>query len=338
MAKKIKLADVAAQANVSIATVSRVLNNASSVALSTRRRVLSALDLLGYERPEKLRNKNTALVGIVTPELTNPIFPEITTSLSDALITQGYLPLIGTQTAGGATEDAYIEALINQNAAGIIFLSGRHADQTATLDRYTRVANAGIPFVTINGANPHLTAPDFSTDNEVAVIKAIKHLTAQGHTRIGLATGPTRYWPAQTKVETFHTELQKFPGVTGSHTATLFTIGGGQVAASQLINQGCTAIICASDVMALGALRYCNTQGLQVPKDISIIGFDDSPLMAFTQPPLTSVHQPVSAIAEAAVNTLTTLIQGNKSYVKSLVFTPELIVRESTGIAPAEDT
>ena len=336
MAKAIKLADIATQAGVSVATVSRVLNGKSVVADSTRHAVLSALDLLGYERPEKLREKKSGLVGLIVPELSNPIFPRFAQFVENALVPQGYLPMLATQMAGGATEDAYVDAMLEEHVSGIVFISGLHADSTANVERYQKITARGVPFVTINGANPLLSAPDFSTDDAFAITRSVRHLAALGHTRIGLAIGPTRFYPAAAKVGAYERAMEQILPDSQLHEAvTLFTVEGGQAAAAQLIEQGCTGIICGSDIMALGVIRYCELNSLNVPRDISVIGFDDSPIMSFTNPPLTTVRQPVKEITSAAVNTLISLIKGSDSFMGSMSFTPELVVRESTAAAAA---
>lgn len=332
MTKKIRLVDLAKQAGVSTATVSRVLNDKGSVAVETRHAVLAALDLLGYERPERLRERGGGLIGLILPELTNPIFPSFAQHLQTMMSMQNYTPLFGTQVAGATTEDAYVEAMLRHRVSGLIFVSGLHADLTADLERYERITARGIPFVTINGANPQLDAPDFSADDYSAVTQAMRYLIAQGHSRIGLATGPLRFVPAKVKADAYHDALQKFlPNIPPMHAVTLFTVEGGQSAAQDLIKRGCTAIICGSDVMALGAIRFCHHAGIRVPQDVSIIGYDDSPLIAFSDPPLTTLRQPVKAISEAAINALITNIQGTNTINNSMRFASELIVRSSAG-------
>lgn len=117
---------------------------------------------------------------------------------------------------------------------------------------------------------------------------------------------------------------------------SLYTLEGGQAAASALIGRDCTAVVCASDMMALGAIRAARQLGLDVPKDVSVVGFDDSPLIAFTDPPLTTVRKPVPAMGQAAVRTLLEEIGGTPAPHSEFVFMPELVVRGSTASAPGE--
>ena len=331
MANKIRLSGLAEQAGVSTATVSRVLNGKSSVSPETRQAVIAALDILGYERPEKLRERTGGLIGMIVPELTNPVFPLFAQHLASAMAIQGYTPLLGTQAAGGSTEDSYVDIMLEQHVSGIVFVSGRHADATANVERYHRITARGIPYVTMNGAHPDLSVPDFSTDDEAAVTQAIRHLVAQGHRKIGLATGPARLGPARAKAEAYRRAMTAWlPDVTPAVSHTLFTVEGGQSSAAQLVAQGCTAIVCGSDIMALGVIRHCRAVGLRVPADMSVVGFDDSTLIAFTDPPLTTLHQPIKAMCDAAVSTLVSMIGGTPTSIGAVRFTPELIVRETT--------
>ena len=114
----------------------------------------------------------------------------------------------------------------------------------------------------------------------------------------------------------------------------MFSVEGGDTAAARLIEKGCTAVVCGSDLMALGAIRAARRAGRQVPADFSVVGYDDSPLIAFTDPPLTTVRQSVQAMAEAAVRALLDEIAGEPSPRAEYVFRPELVVRASTGAAP----
>ncbi|MET8028927.1 LacI family DNA-binding transcriptional regulator [Streptomyces avermitilis] len=334
-----RLADIAAQAGVSKATVSRVLNGARGVATDTRASVLSALDVLGYERPLRLRQRRADLVGLITPELDNPIFPAFAQVIGQALTRQGYTPVLATQTPGGSTEDELSEMLVSRGVSGIIFVSGLHADTTADTQRYDRLRAQEVPFVLINGFSSKITAPFVSPDDRAAMRLAVTHLTELGHTRIGLALGPKRFVPVQRKIEGFQAGMREQLGLSAEESRelvrhSLYTLEGGQAAATALIGEGCTAVVCASDMMALGAVRAARQQGLDVPKDVSVIGFDDSPLIAFTDPPLTTIRQPVRSMGQVAVNALLEEIAGTPAPHTEFVFLPELVVRGSTASGP----
>ncbi len=335
---KARLSDIAVQAGVSEATVSRVLNGRPGVADQTRRTVLTALDVLGYERPAKLRTRSAGLVGLIVPELANPIFPAFASVIESGLARHGYTPVLCTQSPGGASEDDYVEMLLERGVSGIVFVSGMHADTLASRVRYRSLVDKRLPVVFINGYAEGLDAPFVSDDDVVAMELAVTHLAELGHSRIGLAVGPDHYVPVQRKRRGFVSSLYSVLGVPPDRAATLvahgfFSVEGGDAATTTLLDAGCTAIVCGSDLMALGAVRAVRRRGLDVPSDVSVVGYDDSPLIAFTDPPLTTVHQSVEAMGAAAVRALLDEINGTPAPHAEYVFRPELIVRGSTGAA-----
>src|SRR6476660_9288772 len=329
-----RLADIAEQADVSEATVSRVLNGKPGVAESTRQAVLTALDLLGYDRPSRLRRKSAGLVGLVMPELTNPIFPAFAQIIETALARHGYTPVLCTQTPGGVHEDDYVQMLLDRGVAGIIYVSGQHADVTTDPERYTNLRERGVPIVLVNGYHEAIDAPFISNDDVASMDLALTHLVQLGHTQIGLAVGPDRFVPVIRKITGFRESMKNLLGrddVDELIERTMFSVEGGDTAGARLIEKGCTAVVCGSDLMALGAIRAARRAGKQVPADFSVVGYDDSPLIAFTDPPLTTVRQSVQAMAEAAVGALLDEIAGEPSPRAEYVFRRELVVRASTG-------
>ena len=327
-----RLAEVAAQAGVSEATVSRVLNAKGGVAAGTRQAVLTALDVLGYERPSLLRRSSAGLVGLVVPELQNPIFPAFAQVIESALTQRGYTPVLCTQSPGGVTEDEYVETLLTRGVAGIIFVSGLHADSAADHRRYRDLISRRVPVVFINGYAPDVDAAFVSADEESSMSSAVSHLVALGHERLGLAVGQERFVPARRKIDGFTRAVHARLGSDAEPFVerAFYSVEGGNSAASRLLDNDVTAIVCGSDIMALGAVRAVRRRGLSVPTDVSVIGFDDSPLMAFTDPPLTTVRQPVDAMGLAAVDALADEIQGHAVTHGEYLFETQLILRGST--------
>jgi DNA-binding LacI/PurR family transcriptional regulator len=326
-----RLADIAEQARVSEATVSRVLNDRPGVSSATREAVITALDVLGYERPLRLRT-GTGLVGLIVPELENPIFPALAQVMETLLAQHGFTSVLCTQTPGGVDEDQYVDLLLDRGVSGIIFVSGMHADATATHERYQGLIQRGMPMVFLNGFAPGIDAPFISDDDVYAMDLAVGHLAAMGHERIGLAVGPERFVPVIRKRDGFIRSMNKHLGVQPEAIVhTLFSVEGGQAAAHHLLAMDVTAIICGSDLMALGVIRTLRQRGLHVPRDVSVVGYDDSPLIAFTDPPLTTIRQSVGPMATAAVQALVDEINGTRAPRDEFLFRPELIVRASTG-------
>src|SRR5690349_2057481 len=177
-----RLADVAKKVGVSEATVSRVLNGKPGVSDATRESILTALDVLGYERPTKLRGDRARLVGLVLPELQNPIFPAFAEAVGSALAQQGFTPVLCTQTAGGGvTEADYVELLLQQHVSGVVFAGGLYAQADAPHDHYRLLAERRIPVVLVNASIEDLGFPGVSCDDAVAVEQAWRHLASLGH-------------------------------------------------------------------------------------------------------------------------------------------------------------
>ena len=328
-----RLAEVAKKVGVSEATVSRVLNDKPGVSENTRTAVLTALDVLGYERPTQLRGERSRLVGLVLPELQNPIFPAFAEVVGGALAQQGFTPVLCTQTAGGVSEADYVELLLQQHVSGVVFFGGLYAQADSPHEHYERLAQRGLPTVLLNAAIDGLGFPQVSCDDAVAVEQAMGHLVSLGHRKIGLVLATPDHVPSRRKLAAARIAAERagveLPDAHIEHA--LFSLEGGQVAAGRLVARGVTGIICASDPIALGAVRAVRRAGLTVPGDVSVVGYDDSSFMTCTDPPLTTIRQPIEAMGRAAVDLLASEIAGARVTHDELLFEPELVVRGSTG-------
>src|SRR5580692_1229856 len=323
-----RLADVAKQAGVSEATVSRVLNGRPGISEATRAAVLTALDVIGYERPTHLRVRRARMVGLIVPELQNPIFPALAEVVAGALAQRGFNAVLCTRT-GSMSEAEYVEMLLERQVSGMIFAGGQYAEADAPHDHYRRLLQLRLPVVLVNAAAEHLDFPRVSTDDAVAMEQAYSHLADLRHERIGLVLGPADHVPSARKLAAFE-RVAKVATPSEFVERTRFSLEGGHAAAVRLIASGVTGIICGSDPLALGAIRA----GLSVPADLSVIGFDDSAFMSCTDPPLTTVRQPLEAIGRAAVEMLAGQIEGSVVSAEELFFEPEVVARGSTANAP----
>ena len=290
------LADVARKVGVSEATVSRVLNEKPGVSEPTRQAVLTALDVLGYERPTKLRGERARLVGLVLPELQNPIFPAFAEVVSGALAQQGFTPVLCTQTVGGVSEADYVDLLLQQQVSGVVFAGGLYAQADAPHGHYRRLAERGLPTVLVNAAHRRARLParvvrrrgrDRAGDGPPHLARPHADRPAPGpgrpHARRGASSSARGSLAADGRL-----------ALGPDHIAhSLYSLEAAQAAATRLLAEGVTGIVCASDPMALGAIRAARRAGLRVPGDVSVVGFDDSALMNCTDPPLTTVRQPI---------------------------------------------
>jgi len=328
-----KLADVAKQAGVSEATVSRVLNGRPGISEATRAAVLTALDVIGYERPTHLRVRRARMVGLIVPELQNPVFPALAEVVAGALAQRGVNAVLCTRT-GSTSEAEYVEMLIERQVSGMIFAGGQYAEADAPHGHYERLLQLRLPVVLVNAAAENLAFPRVSTDDAVAMEQAYSHLAYLGHERIGLVLGPPDHVPSARKRAAFE-RVAKVATPSEFVERTRFGLEGGHAAAVRLIDRGVTGIICASDPLALGAIRAARRAGLSVPNDLSVIGYDDSAFMSCTDPPLTTVRQPIEAIGRAAVEMLAGQIEGSVVSSDELFFEPEVVARGSTANAPS---
>jgi DNA-binding LacI/PurR family transcriptional regulator len=327
-----RLAEVAKKVGVSEATVSRVLNDKPGVSDATRAAVLTALDVLGYERPTQLRGERARLVGLVLPELGNPIFPALAEVVGGALAQRGFTPVLCTLTPGGLSESDYVEMLLQQQASGVIFAGGLYAEADAPHDHYHRLRDVRLPVALVNAASEKLSFPQASTDDAVAAEQAFAHLLSLGHERIGMVLGPEDHVPSNRKLAAARAAAER-AGVelpAAWVRRSMFSLEGGQAVTGRLIRDGVTGVICASDPLALGVIRAVRRLGMSVPEDVSVVGYDDSAFMNCVNPPLTTVRQPIESIGRAAVTLLVSQVEGGPVAAEELLYEPELVVRAST--------
>lgn len=322
------LAHIAQLADVSEATVSRVLNRKYGVSASTRRAVEEALRAVGYERPI-----NNELVLLLTPNLRNPIFAQQADRIENELSPHGLKVIICQVYPGTPQERDYVKALMDSGVAAIVFLSSSNTLPNADHRVLELIKSRGIPYVSINGGFPEDDAPVVSTDDWLAAEVAVGHLHDLGHRRIGLIAGPVDNIPADRRVEGFVQAMDR-RGVDRAEDLIVrhhFNYEGGEQGGATLLSQGATAIVASSDEMALGTFRAATRHGLKIPDEVSVIGYDDSALLDFTAPALTTVRQSTDRIAESVGRIVISLMGNREPPNAELFITPELHLRASTG-------
>lgn len=323
----VSLSAVADLAGVSEATVSRVINRKYGVSASTRDAVLAALREVGYER-----SVAGSLVLLLVPNLQDAFFGLLCVRLEEALAPHGFRSIVCPVAPGSAKESDYVQSLLDSGIVAAVFVSSgntlQHADQAAR-----DLRSRGIPFVGIDGAFSELPAPVYSTDDWRAAEIAVRHLYDLGHRRIGMCAGPVGNIPADRRVEGFVQVMDTLdlPSPEDAVARHNYTFEGGRSAAEELLDQGITAIVAASDEMALGAVRAAHRRGLNVPGDLSVIGYNDSDILDYTDPPLTTVRQPVERLATNTARAIVALIGHREVHSDEVLIEPELRVRASTG-------
>jgi alanine racemase len=333
---RVRWRDVAHLAGVSEATVSRVMNGRPGVSTRTRDVVMRAVDQLGAAALVRPRQLEAGLVGLIVPELDNPVFPAIAQLVEARLASAGYTCVLGCTTQD-VDEAEYFGMLVERGVAGIVMVSGLHADTTADHTLYRELRARGVPMVFINGYAPDVPAPFVSCDDRYAAGLAVRHLASLGHQRIGFVSGASRLVVVGRKLDGYRSALAEAGRDLDDDLIvdTVFSVEGGRASTDHLVEHGATAVVAASDLLALGTILGAREHGLSVPAQWSAVGFDDTALMAYTDPPLTTVRQPIQTMCDHATRLLLDQLGGGTVVGREFLFRPELVVRASTAPAPA---
>ncbi|MGY5763688.1 LacI family DNA-binding transcriptional regulator [Brachybacterium sp. DNPG3] len=329
-----RLIDIAREAGVSEATVSRVLNGKSGVNDVTRRSVLEVARRLGREvGPDAM--DSGPVIGVLVPDLDNQVFTSWVERIEAELFERGASTLVGTRARTVEREREILQRFLHSGAEGVIVVSGHHAQERGPIEHYREIVAAGVPLVLINGVREDVDAAFLSTDDEHAMRLTLTHLQELGHRRIGLAVGDEHTWPVRQKLTVFEEVGAEIPGRDWPTAFTDFSYAGGYEAARDLVARGVTAIVCGSDVMAAGALEAIHSLGLSVPSDVSVVGYDDVFWASLTNPPLTTVRQAVASLSRAAVRAVLAGGESSRRPARTeVVVRPQLVVRGTTAAAP----
>lgn len=326
--------DVAELAGVSVGTVSHVLNHPDRVAQRTRERVEAAIAELGFVRSEtarRLRRGGSSLVGVLVHDIANPFFTEAARGIEDRLRLDGRLPMLSSTDSDPVRERELMSLLAGMDVRGVIV-----TPSASTLDNLAVLAGRGIRVVLMD--HPPIS-PELSTvsgDDLAGARAAVAHLVELGHRRIGFVNGPREVRQSVDRragVLAALSDAGLDPAVALCEVEAVvdgrgYSADAGAAGAARLLDltERPTALFCANDQIAIGAMRETRRRGLSIPGDLSIVGYDDVAIASELITPLTSVHQPMRDIGHAAADLL--LAEGSE--VCHCVFTPELVVRDSS--------
>ena len=327
------IADVAAKAGVSTATVSRVLSGLGRASAATQARVLEAARDLDYRPSEvarSLKRRSTQTLGLLITDIENPYFPQLVRSVEDAARAAGYTVLLCNAAEDADREAAYLDLLVDRRVDGLVIaassLGVRHGEW---------LTSPPIPVVLVNTAAPDADLPTIMSDNEGGGRMVAEHLLDLGHRRFGYLMPPPRNVDAPARLGGIREALRAadVPGDALSIAHGEALVGGGEAAANELLGVApeTTAFIAYNDLMAIGALRALRRRGRHVPEDASVVGFDDVALAAYVDPPLTTIAQQTEEMGRWAVGRLTGVDGIGPSSVRLPV---ALKVRGSSGPAP----
>jgi LacI family transcriptional regulator len=329
------LRDVAAAARVHPATASRALNPGTRLLVSeeTARRVTEAAERLGY-RPNpvarSLRTRRSHTIGVLIPDLNNPLFPPIVRGLEDRLAEHGYVALIGNTDSDLARERMIFDQMRARHVDG--FMVATATLQSTILDE---AAEAGLSVVLMNRTAQGYPFSSVSVDNEQGVRAAVSHLVSLGHTRIGHIAGPQDISTGLARLRGFRDSMRSHGlEVRDSQVvyASALSLPEGLRCGRELLegDRELTAIVAGNDMLAVGCYGAFDELGLRCPQDVSIIGFNDMPFIDRLRPPLSTVRFPHYQLGAEAAKLLLERIETGGGPVKILYLAPELVARGST--------
>lgn len=329
----VTIADVAARAGVSKATVSRILNGRGEHNVETARRVRAIVAELGYvpsARAVGLARGSTRTIGMLVPALTWPWMGEVLQGVADALEQRAYGLLLYTCNRGDDSLRIFSSHLSANAFDGLLVI-----EPEGTLSYIEELYSRGLPVVLIDDRGHRPQFPSVATTNRAGGEAAAAHLLELGRTRPAVLTGITQFGCTRDRLSGFadayadaghplHGELV----VEGD-----FTIECGRRAVRQLLDEGhqFDAVFAHNDLSAVGVMQALRERGKRVPDDVAVVGFDDIPLAADADPSLTTVHQPMREMGETAARLLLSMLQGGPPPVTPVIRPTTLVVRDSTG-------
>jgi LacI family transcriptional regulator len=330
--------DVAQHAGVSVSTVSYVLNNSGPVAAERRARVLDAVEVLNYtpnESARSLKRRSASTIGLVVPDLANQFFALLAEGVERAASERDVLVVLCAPEATGAAGSVNARLLRSQRLDGVVYLSGADMSPSSLLE-LTRLG----PVVLVDEQIPGFDLPAVVSDSRRGARVIARHVLEQGHRRIAVIGGPPRLWTAQQRLAGYREAL----AAAGLDPDDLPVLAGdyhqdsGAELAAQLLSgppgERPTALLCANDLMAIGALQYCKSAGISVPAELSIVGFDDLPVASLLTPALTTVRQPARDMGFAAANLLFDLLEDKPGDSSNGMFPVTVQIRDSVAPPP----
>ena len=324
--------DVAKRAGVGIATVSRTLHGSSQVSPETAARVLKVVEELGYQpntTAQSLVSGRSHMLGLVVSDITNPFFPELVKGFEDVALQNGYDVLVASTNYDPARTALCVQRMIERKIDGVAIMTSE-VDPSLT----DTLARRKVPLVFLDVGRVGKGVSNVKVDYGEGIAQAVEHLSGLGHHRIAFISGPSLLASARERRDMFITRLQD-PCV-GRRREVLIEEGnhrvdGGLEAMQRLLEREPrpTAVIASNDLTAIGAMRAIRQQGLRVPEDISVVGFDDIQMAEFTEPPLTTVRLLRTEVARLACDALLQSIRTHGAGVEFHMGTA-LVVRCST--------
>jgi LacI family transcriptional regulator len=328
--RAVTISEIAAQAGVSMPTVSRVLNNRSDVAPRTRERVEQLLREHGYQRRGLRADDRAWLIDLVFNDLDSPWAVEVIRGVEEAAHAAGAGTVVSAIHRRRSTARQWLENLRARASDGVILVT-----TALDPDLHAELRRLHVPAVVVDPAGvPDLDVPTIGATNWAGGVSATEHLTRLGHRRIGFIAGRPGLWCSRARLDGYRAGLQAV-GVAVDPDLVVqgdFDYASGHDGAVRLLDlpRPPTAVFAASDQMALGVYEAVRKRGLRVPEDISVVGFDDLPQAGWSSPPLTTVRQPLAEMGMLAVRTVLRLLNDEHLESPKVELATEVVLRDST--------
>ncbi|HEY0174232.1 MAG TPA: LacI family DNA-binding transcriptional regulator [Pyrinomonadaceae bacterium] len=328
--------DVAREAEVSTATVSHVVNNTRFVSEEVRARVLGAIERCGYypnAHARSLASGRSQTFGLVVSDISNPFFPELVKSIEAAAFERGYDVMLSNTNYEPERTSHYVRRFIERKVAGVVVMTSEL--DTALIGE---LASRDVSVVFLDLGKPGVHMSNLTVNYEAGIEEAIRHLVSFGHSEIAFVGGPERLRSAARRLEAFRASMRRhLPGARVRFHRGDFKLEGGRRAAAEILSARGrpTAVLAANDLMALGVMVELRAAGLEIPRDVSVIGFDDIAFAALAEPPLTTICLPRVELGRRAVEALMMNIEHPERRGVQINIPTYLITRASTGPAAA---
>ncbi|MBT2290387.1 LacI family DNA-binding transcriptional regulator [Paenibacillus albidus] len=330
--------DVAKEAGVSIATVSKVLNSNGRISDKTRRKVNQVMERLNYQPSmvaSALTSRKTGTVGLMIPDIANPYFAEVARSFEDNAQKLGCDIIICSTDRDDDRAERYMSLLLRKRVDGLII-----ASHTGSPELIRRMLSDRVPLVLFSADIRSLESNSVSIDDYKGGYLATEYLLSLGHRNLGIISDNLP--GSELRVQGFMEALEA-GGISFDNPDNLIrtsaTLENGRTAAVRMLSQTAgkrpTAIFACNDLLAIGVLKEARQFGLSIPRDLSVIGFDNTLLAEICHPSLSSISQPVHEMARQAMQLLNEEIEQEGAPKRKVLLMPELVVRHSTGPAPA---
>jgi DNA-binding LacI/PurR family transcriptional regulator len=327
------LHEVARRAKVSTATVSRVLNNARMVKTSTRARVMKAVEELKYHpnlHARSLAGGKSRSIGVIISNIENPFFLDVYKAVETGAHAAGYEVIMANTDYSSEQLVSSVRLMIGRRVAGLAAIVSEMDPELID-----ELNGNQVPVVFYDVGTPRENITNIKVNYRRGMEKLTDYLYSLGHRRLGFVGHHAMLGPINERMKAVLDAVARHPELEVVTAADTDTLEGGRRAARVLLSaeRRPTAIVCVNDIMAVGALRELRDQGLRVPQDVSVTGFDNLKMAQFCYPALTSMHIPRDEIGQIMCDSL--LPKNDSAPEREIVIDPEFVVRDSTGPAPA---